>query len=213
MIKILAILGAGDLGQLIAYHAKNDKHFEKTVFYDDVLKIGTKTENGDVVGNSKDILKDYNSKFFDELMIGIGYKHFKVRQELFEKYHEITFATIVHSSAYVDSSAKIGKGSIILPGCIFDKGVKIGNNVLCNTGVVIAHDSSIGDHSFLAPCVSIAGFVNVKNRCMLGINSTIIDNITIESDIQIGGGSVITKNLNESGLYVGAPARKIKNLY
>jgi len=209
-MRILAILGAGDLGQLIAYHAKNDNHFDKIVFYDDVNKIGTITKNGEIIGNTKDILNDYKLKKFDKLVIGIGYKHFKARQEFFEKYFEIPFATIVHSSVYVDNSAKIGKGTIILPGCVFDKDVIIGENVFCNAGVIISHDSSIGDHTFIAPCVSIAGFVIVKNRCMLGINTTIIDNLILESDIKTGGGSVIINNLNEPGLYVGVPAKKIK---
>jgi UDP-3-O-[3-hydroxymyristoyl] glucosamine N-acyltransferase len=55
----------------------------------------------------------------------------------------------------INSSAKIKQGSVIYPGCIIDKNVTIGRNVLLNLGVTVAHDTSIGDNSFLAPRVAI----------------------------------------------------------
>jgi acetyltransferase-like isoleucine patch superfamily enzyme len=46
--------------------------------------------------------------------------------------------------------------------------------------------------------------------CILGINATVIDNITIVSNTQLGGGSVVIKNIEHSGLYVGNPTRFIR---
>ena len=213
MINKLAIIGSGDLGQLIAYHALNDRHAEEIVFFDDTVDKGTITEQGVVVGNIDSIHEMFNLNYFEKIIIAIGYKHFHARQIIFERLNGlIPFASIIHSSSYVDNSVRIGEGVVILPGCILDKGVCIGNNVLFNIGVTIAHDSKIMDHSFIAPNVSIAGFVIVKERCMLGINTIIIDNIKIEDDIITGGGTVVVKNISERGLYVGVPAKKIKDL-
>ena len=39
MNKILAILGAGELGRQIANFALNDNHYNKVIFYDDVMYI------------------------------------------------------------------------------------------------------------------------------------------------------------------------------
>ncbi|MBE9468635.1 MAG: acetyltransferase [Bacteroidetes bacterium] len=207
MNKTLAIIGSGDLGQLIAHHAINDNHFEDIVFFDDFKTNSENMPYGEIIGKTSDILKAFEGNVFDELIIGIGYKHFDARQNFFELYNsKIPFATIIHTSCYLDSTVKIGKGSFILPGCVFDKDVVIGNNIVCNISVSLSHDSEIQNHSFLGPNVSIAGFVTVKSRCMIGINSTIIDNITIADDIVIGGGAVVTKNLIQKGLYVGVPA-------
>jgi UDP-3-O-[3-hydroxymyristoyl] glucosamine N-acyltransferase len=79
-----------------------------------------------------------------------------------------------------------------------------------NLGCCIAHDALIGAHTFLSPRVAIAGFVKVEEGCNLGINSTIIDNIAIAANTQIGGGSVVIKAIEKSGLYVGNPVRYVR---
>ena len=119
-------------------------------------------------------------------------------------------AIIIHSSSYVDSSCKIGKGVFILPGCVLDRNVELKDNVLLNTGSVISHDSVVSAHTFLSPAVKIAGFVNIGECCNIGINTTIIDNIEIVANSQTGGGTVVIKNITEPGLYVGNPAKFIR---
>jgi len=207
MSQRLAIIGSGDLGQLIAHHSINDKHYEIAGFFDDYGVVGEYITGIPVIGKIKDIKELYGKGIFDFIMIGVGYKHMKFRKELFESLEGfIPFGKIVHSSAYIDSSVKMGEGIFILPGCTLDKNVVLGNNVLLNTGVVIAHDSQVENHCFLAPSVAVAGKTLIKECCIIGINATIIDNIIISSNIQIGGGAVVIRNLEKEGLYLGIPA-------
>ena len=70
---------------------------------------------------------------------------------------------------------------------LVDKDCIIEDNVLLNVGVTIAHDSRVKEHSFLSPRVAIAGFSTIGKRCMVGINSTIIDNVTVCDDVRLGG--------------------------
>lgn len=209
MIKKLVIVGAGDLGQLIAFHALESKQYEFIGFYDDTRDVGTETEFGTIIGHIPNILNDYKKYHFEEIIIGIGYKHLKFKQQLFETLvDEIPFATIIHKSANIASNCKIGKGTVILSGCNLDKGVIIGDNTFLNIGCTIAHDSIIESHCFLAPGVIVAGFVEIQKRGFIGIGTTIINNINICEDVQTGGGSVIIKNISEPGIYIGAPAKK-----
>ena len=39
-MKKLALIGAGDLGQQIAWHAKQDGHYEVVGFFDDYATVG-----------------------------------------------------------------------------------------------------------------------------------------------------------------------------
>ncbi len=213
-MSTLGIIGAGDLGKLISYHAISDNHFDNIVFFDDFIKKGTLIEGYKVIGETADIENEFKNGSFSFLMNAIGYKHINERKELFELFFNkgIPFAKIVHSSTYVDKSCKIGSGVFIHPGCTLDRNVTIGNNVLLNTSCTIAHDTIIESHCFLSPRVAIAGFSKIEQQCFLGINCTIIDNISICSQTQIGGGSVVTKSIYDSGLYVGVPAKKIKNV-
>jgi UDP-3-O-[3-hydroxymyristoyl] glucosamine N-acyltransferase len=75
---------------------------------------------------------------------------------------------------------------------------------------MVAHNVVINRHCFVSACVAIAGFVKIKEKCYLGINSTIIDNITIVANTQIGAGTVVIKNIEKEGLYVGNPHRFIR---
>lgn len=210
-MKKLAIIGSGDLGQLIAYHCENDKQAEVVGFFDDFKRKGEIVELHPILGGTKDIETLFLEHKFDELIVAIGYHHFDFRQQVFEDFKgKVPFARLIHSSCYVDDSCELGEGVCLLPGSVLDRNVKIKSNVLLNIDCTIAHDSIINEHSFLSPRVAIAGYVNIGERCNIGINSTIIDNITIANDVQTGGGSVIIRTIKESGVYVGNPIRKIK---
>lgn len=208
---ILGIVGASDLGQLIAYHAITYCGFTKVLFFDDYKKSNELVKKNLVYGNTNEVEIAYLKKEITHIIIGIGYKHIEFRKKIFERFRDkIPFASVIHPSAFIDKSCHIGDGVVILPGCILDMNTKIGDNVLLNTGCTLAHDSYINEHSFLSPSVSVAGFVNIGKCCNIGINTVIIDNIKISDFIQTGAATVVIKDLVEKGLYVGNPARFIR---
>lgn len=206
-MKRLAIIGAGDLGYQIAYHAITDKQHQPVGFFDDFKGRNIEVFGLPILGSINDVLVEFKAGIFDLIMIGIGYKHFDLRAELFDRFYGlIPFGSIVHSSSFVDKSCVIESGVFIYPGCTLDMNVSICHNVVINAGCVIAHDSKVGRHSFLSPSVNIAGFVEIGQKVNLGIGTTVIDNIIIGEYVRTGGGAVVTKNIELPGLYVGVPA-------
>jgi len=204
-MKKLAIIGSGLLGKLICYHAS--ANFNVVGYYDDF------TAGENILGKTDSILKDFENKKFDALIIGIGYAQMQARVSLFTKFkNKIPFANIIHASSYIDKSTTLGEGIVILPGCTIDMECEIGDNVLCNTGCTIAHHSIIGNHCFLAPSVSIAGLVHVNRACFIGVGATLKDSINIGEYSIIGAGSVVIKNVEEKTISVGVPAKVIKNI-
>ncbi len=207
-MKRLAILGAGDLGKQIAHHAKIGG-FEPTCFFDDTKKKGERINGVPVFGGMSDVKTHYLSKEFDAAIIGVGYKHFSFRKQLYEELKGyIPLASIIPDSCVIDPTAKIGEGVMLYPGSIIDANVRIEDNVLINLGCIISHDSIVGKHSFLAPGVTLAGFVSIGECCNLGIRSTLIDHLTIAAYTQVGGGAVVVKDIEEAGLYFGVPAKR-----
>ena len=205
MSKILAILGAGELGQQIANFAVSDGHYSKVLFYDDF------SAESNIQGKSEDLLSDYSQNKFSELIIGIGYHHLQPRKEKYEAFKDkIPFGKIIHSSCWVDSSARIGDGCILYPNCTIDKNVIIDDNTILNLNCTIAHDTKIGSHSFLAPSVTIAGFCSIGEQSFLGVGTVITDSVTINSNIKTGAGTVVVKNLSQPGLYIGVPSKIIE---
>ena len=184
-MKRIAIIGSAHLGQQIAHHIHTDTEDKVVAFFDDFQPKGTIIDSILVIGGTNDILDEYSKNNFDELLIGVGYNHMITRKMLFEKYqNNIPFYSFIHSSCYVDPSAEIGAGTVIYPRCV--------------------------THTFISPCVSVAGFVDIKEQCIIGINSIIIDNISITEGTRTGGGTVVIKNIKEKGLYVGNPARFVR---
>ncbi len=210
-MKRLAIIGSGDLAKQIAYYALADKHYEPVGYLDDFLPPGTQINGLPVLGNINNTESLFIKNRFDTLMIGVGYKHFTLREKLFNRFiARIPFGTIAHSSSYIEKNCILEPGVCIYPGCVLDSNVIVKSNALLNIGCIIAHDSEIGEHSFLSPGINIAGFVKIGQRVNLGIGSIVIDNITISNNIRTGAGAVVTTNLEKSGLYVGIPAHFVK---
>jgi len=46
---------------------------------------------------------------------------------------------------------------------------------------------------------------------LIGTNAAIKQKITICDDVTIGMSAAVVKNINEKGIYVGIPAKKIEN--
>jgi sugar O-acyltransferase (sialic acid O-acetyltransferase NeuD family) len=203
----LAIIGAGDLGQLIAHHAPNCGPYRVAGFYDDFAKSGSVIKEWEVLGSLSEIESGFKSGAFDQLMVAIGYNHMRFRKETFDRFLPvIPFARLIHQNAYVDSSVKVGAGCFVLPGCTVDAHAVLGDNVLLNTGSVIAHDTTVGSHTFCAPAVAVAGKTTIGNCCIIGLNSTVIDNLTICDFTRIAAGAVVNQSITIAGMYAGVPA-------
>lgn len=85
--------------------------------------------------------------------------------------------------------------------------ITIGRNVYLTEGVkVLTHfyDASRLGH------IMNNGFVVIEDGVFMGFNSMIVSPVTIGRNSVVGANSVITKNIEESSIVGGVPARVIK---
>jgi len=137
-----------------------------------------------------------------------------LRKNLFAKAKKIGFKLpiIIASTAYVSKHSKIGEGTIIMHQALVNANVAIGINNIINTKALIEHDTKIGNFNHISTNAILNGDVTVGNDCFVGSNTTFVNGISISDNVVIGLNSVVNKNINESGVYVGNPARKIKEI-
>lgn len=201
--KRLAIIGSQQLGIQLKNLAEQSSNYKFVGFFDD-FNTGV-----NIIGTTKEIEKHYK-KSFDEIIIGIGYKHLELKDSIFLSLKEqIPFATIIHPTAIVDSSAIIYPGTVVYPGCIIDKNVIIESNNLLNLGCIISHDTVCGRTNYISPGVVISGFVKIGCGNFIGSNCTIIDSIIIGNKNVIGSASNIISNINNNSKVIGNPAKII----
>ncbi len=121
---------------------------------------------------------------------------------------------------------KFGDNCFVGPFCEIQKNVKIGNNTKIQSHSFICELVKIGNNCVISHGVV---FINdkyedlkpanrnkkkwlktkISSNVYIGSNSTILP-VSICSNVVIGAGSVVTKNITKSGKYAGNPAKKIK---
>jgi sugar O-acyltransferase (sialic acid O-acetyltransferase NeuD family) len=118
--------------------------------------------------------------------------------------------TVIHPSAYVHPSAKLGRGTVVLAGAMVQPDAVIGDHVIVNTGATVDHDCVVGDYAHLAPGVHLAGSVQVGEGAFLGIGSVVIPGVKIGRWSTLGAGAVAIRDLADGVVAVGVPAMELK---
>lgn len=73
--------------------------------------------------------------------------------------------------------------------------------------LIVGSDVTVGHRVTLHACT-------IGNACLIGMGSIILDNVVADDFVMIGAGSVVPpgKHLARGGLYVGSPARRVREL-
>ncbi|MGE0114910.1 MAG: gamma carbonic anhydrase family protein [Steroidobacteraceae bacterium] len=73
--------------------------------------------------------------------------------------------------------------------------------------LIIGEDVTIGHGCILHACT-------IGNFCLIGMGASILDGAELEDHVFIGAGAVVTpgKKLTARGLYLGSPARRVRDL-
>lgn len=121
------------------------------------------------------------------------------------------FETIVHPSASVSDTARLGAGTVVFQNVTITSRVHIGEHVMILPNAVVSHDAVIGDYTAITGGVCISGGVRVGESCYLGTNSTIIGNVSIGDYSQVGMGSVVLHDVPPNTVVVGNPARFLRH--
>lgn len=119
------------------------------------------------------------------------------------------FATVVHPSAVVAADVEIGEGVQIMAGAILQPGVRLGVNVIINTKASVDHDSTIGNHSHIAPGVTLSGCVEVGMGTHVGTGASIVQGVRIGDASLVGAGSVVLKDIPDRVKACGCPAKEV----
>lgn len=143
------------------------------------------------------------------LIISIGNNY--IRKKITEALC-VEYTTAIHPSSIISRHSTIGKGTVIMQGCIIQSDTSIGKHCIINTGASIDHECIIDDFVHLSPHSTLCGNVHVGEGSWIGAGSTIIQGVKIGKWCVIGAGSVVTKDIPDGYLAVGNRCKLIKQI-
>lgn len=202
-MKQLVIIGASGHGKVVADIAKKNG-YEEILFLDDNASVRT-CGGYPVVGSSKEI-HAYHSDF----AVAIG--NAKIRKLLIERLEasKKNLPVLIHPNAVIGEEVHIKKGTVVVAGAVINPGTSIGKGCIINTCASVDHDCQLSDYVHISVGAHVAGTVSVGKSTWVGAGAVVSNNIEICSNCMIGAGAVVVKNIEESGTYVGVPAKRIK---
>jgi UDP-3-O-[3-hydroxymyristoyl] glucosamine N-acyltransferase len=121
--------------------------------------------------------------------------------------HMERWVTLIDPSAWIASSARIGKGCIIYPNCFVGAEAELCAGVLMLSGSVVNHNCVGGERASLTSRVSLAGSVRVGAGAYLGQGCNIRQFIKIGERAFVGMGAVVVKDVADDATVIGNPAK------
>ncbi|WP_206486231.1 acetyltransferase [Thalassotalea sp. G2M2-11] len=208
MSKLL-IIGAGGHGRVIADCADASRQFSEIAFLDDSYPERADNLAWPIIDKSS-LWKCYQEQYSFALAIGNNRARLALFQALTSA--DAHLPNIIHPSAVISHHSSLGSGNVVFANAVINPGTKIANACIINTGATIDHDCQLADAVHISPGANLAGGVNVDEQSWFGVGSCSIQAINIAKNCQIGAGAAVTKNTQANGLYVGVPAKRIKDL-
>jgi sugar O-acyltransferase (sialic acid O-acetyltransferase NeuD family) len=209
MKKPVIVLGAGGHAKiLIDIINLSDEYFLEAV-------VGREDEPLDFIMGQPILkgdkhLKDYLSEGVTLLTIGIGgYSDNSRRTEVYRMCKSMGFEIInlIHPSAVVAKSVKLGDGLVIFAGAVINPEVTIGSNVIIATSATIDHETTIEDHVLVSAGVTVGAGNTLKEGALLALGSKVISRVVIGRNSLVAAGAVVVKNVPDNTAVFGVPAR------
>ncbi|MCO4323960.1 acetyltransferase [Mammaliicoccus sciuri] len=206
-MKAIIMIGNGGHAKVIKDIIDSSTEYELKGYLDDNISERY-VEEGILYDNLGNI-ENYKEDFYFNIAIGGN----DIRASLFERIALplSKFPVLIHPSAIISPSAKIGYGTVIMPKSVINSNSLIGSHVIINTSSIIEHDNVIDDYVHISPNATLTGGVKVGKKSQVGASATIIPMVSIGKNTIVGAGSTVVKNIGDNQIVVGTPAKPIRS--
>lgn len=109
------------------------------------------------------------------------------------------FANLIHPTAMIAPTAKLGEGNIIYPFAIIGPNAVIGDFNLLTSQTIISHDTIVGNRNFFATSL-FCGHDLIGDDNYFGVRVTAIPNVVIGDRNKIQAGMIIDKNIGNDAV-------------
>ncbi len=116
-------------------------------------------------------------------------------------------ASVVHPSAVVAASARLGVGVQVLAQAVVGPDSRVHDGAVVNTGALVDHDCVLGAFCQVYPGAHVAGTVTIGEESYVGTGASIIPGVRVGDRTTIGAGAVVVDDIPSDVTAIGVPAR------
>lgn len=215
--KVIIMGGVGN-GTVIAQAIEDARRrgiteYEVAGYFSDRMEVGEDIQGFPVVAKtSRGNVEKYTAMGYKFIWTIYRIDGQSERIKLFEDlgFSEKNLATFIHPLAYVAPDVKVEAGVVIMPYAMISAAAHVGMGTIIMTGATVGHDTQIGMFNHIASQAVVGSYLHVGNGVHFGLNCTIREHLTIGTNATIGMGSVLTKDVSESEIWVGNPAKFLR---
>ncbi len=124
----------------------------------------------------------------------------------------------IEPGAIIRDGVEIGDNAVIMMGAIINIGAVIGEGTMIDMGAVLGGRATVGKRCHIGAGAVLAGVieppsavpVTVGDDVVIGANAVVLEGVQIGRGAVIAAGAIVTEDVPENGVAVGAPAKVIK---
>ncbi len=150
---------------------------------------------------------DFEPSPDDVLLMAIGDP--KRKSALMDRFLERgdRLETLIHPSAVIAHSAKIGRGVVVGPHAYVATHATLADGVCVNSLTGIGHDAVVGNCATISSQVDITGEVTLGARVFIGSGARVLPGVSVGDDAKVGAGAIVVRNVKSLATVFAQPAR------
>ena len=120
-----------------------------------------------------------------------------------------SFAQMIHPSAVIARSARLGEGVVVCPQSFVSADVVVGDLCAINGNASVGHDVRLGSFSTLSSHVDLTGWVQVEECAFFGSGARVLPKLKIGSGARVGAGAVVMRSVPADTVVYAPPAKRL----
>jgi sugar O-acyltransferase (sialic acid O-acetyltransferase NeuD family) len=154
-------------------------------------------------------IQSYTHQAGDLLLMGIGDP--KVKKALYGELKAkcALFASLIHPSAVIAKTAKLGEGVVVCPHAFVSADAVVGELCAINGNSSVGHDVRLGSFSTLSSHVDLTGWVQVEECVFFGSGARVLPRVKIGYGARIGAGAVVMRTVPADTVMFTPPAKRL----
>ena len=122
----------------------------------------------------------------------------------------LSLASAIHPSAMIMPKTSIADGVWIHAKALIGYKTDISEGTIINSGSIIEHHNVLKSCVQIDPGVITTGGCTVLERGHVHTGAILINRVVIGQDARVGAGSLVRRNVPDSSIVVGIPAKELK---